>query len=253
MSRFFVSPSDIDGRYIYITDKDDLHHIKKVLRLRKGDEVDISDGETWEYRAVIEETREDEAVLAILDKQKFAREPEVKITLYQGIPKGSKMEDIIRKSVELGVFRIVPVFMERTVAVDKGNSRKKLERWQKISDEAVKQCRWGIIPKVEKPVDFSRMEDELSQYQLTIFPYENEEDKTIKDFLRENACRIKGESDENSKTLAVIIGPEGGFSDEEASRLAARGICGVSLGKTILRTETAGPAAIAMTMYELEL
>ena len=97
------------------------------------------------------------------------------------------------------------------------------------------------------------MEDELSQYQLTIFPYENEEDKTIKDFLRENACRIKGESDENSKTLAVIIGPEGGFSDEEASRLAARGICGVSLGKTILRTETAGPAAIAMTMYELEL
>ena len=163
------------------------------------------------------------------------------------------MEDIIRKSVELGVFRIVPVFMERTVAVDKGNSRKKLERWQKISDEAVKQCRRGIIPKVEKPVDFSRMEDELSQYQLTIFPYENEEDKTIKDFLRENACRIKGESDENSKTLAVIIGPEGGFSDEEASRLAARGICGVSLGKTILRTETAGPAAIAMTMYELEL
>lgn len=253
MSRFFVSPSDIDGRYIYITDKDDLHHIKKVLRLRKGDEVDISDGETWEYRAVIEETREDEAVLAILDKQKFAREPEVKITLYQGIPKGSKMEDIIRKSVELGVFRIVPVFMERTVAVDKGISRKKLERWQKISDEAVKQCRRGIIPKVEKPVDFSRMEDELSQYQLTIFPYENEEDKTIKDFLRENACRIKGESDENSKTLAVIIGPEGGFSDEEASRLAARGICGVSLGKTILRTETAGPAAIAMTMYELEL
>ncbi|MFR8235901.1 MAG: RsmE family RNA methyltransferase [Anaerovoracaceae bacterium] len=253
MSRFFVSPSDIDGRYIYITDKDDLHHIKKVLRLRKGDEVDISDGETWEYRAVIEETREDEAVLAILDKQKFAREPEVKITLYQGIPKGSKMEDIIRKSVELGVFRIVPVFMERTVAVDKGNSGKKLERWQKISDEAVKQCRRGIIPKVEKPVDFSRMEDELSQYQLTIFPYENEEDKTIKDFLRENACRIKGESDENSKTLAVIIGPEGGFSDEEASRLAARGICGVSLGRTILRTETAGPAAIAMTMYELEL
>ena len=128
MSRFFVSPSDIDGRYIYITDKDDLHHIKKVLRLRKGDEVDISDGETWEYRAVIEETREDEAVLAILDKQKFAREPEVKITLYQGIPKGSKMEDIIRKSVELGVFRIVPVFMDRTVAVATVNARKKLER-----------------------------------------------------------------------------------------------------------------------------
>ena len=253
MSRFFVNPSDIDGRHIYITDKSDLHHIKKVLRLRKGDEVDISDGESWEYRAVIEETNEFEAVLSILDKQKFGREPEVRITLYQGIPKGSKMEDIIRKSVELGVFRIVPVFMERTVAVDKGNSSKKLERWQKISDEAVKQCRRGIIPKVEAPLSFSEMVDEIGEYQLVVFPYENEEEKTIKPFLRENIEKIKEKSDESLKNTAIIIGPEGGFSDKEASMLADCGIYGVSLGKTILRTETAGPAAIAMTMYELEL
>ena len=248
MSRFFVEPSDIRDKYIYLTDKNDLHHMKKVLRLGCGDKVDISDGEIWEYEALIEEFTENEAVLLILDKQKFAREPETKITLYQGIPKGSKMEEIIQKSVELGVNSIVPVFMERTVVVDKGNFKKKLDRWQKISDEAVKQCKGGIIPSVHEPHTFDQTIDHLGDYDLVIFPYENEENNTIKDSLRKilNA-RIK------PRTVAVIIGPEGGFSDKEAVALSNKGTEKVSLGKTILRTETAGPAAIAMIMYELEL
>lgn len=246
MSRFFVDPTDIAEKYIYLTDKTDLHHMKKVLRLRVGDKVDISDGELWEYSTVIEEIGENEAVLLIEDKQKFAREPELAVTLYQGIPKGSKMEEIIQKSVELGVHDIVPVFMERTVVVDKGNMGKKVQRWQKISDEAVKQCKRGIIPEVKTPIKFDEALEMLKSHDLVVFPYENEDGRTIKDCL-------KSAEEKKPKTVAVIIGPEGGFADSEAEKLAEIGADTVSLGKTILRTETAGPAAIAMIMYQLEL
>ena len=248
MSRFFVKPQDIEDKYIYLTDKQDLHHMKKVLRMSIGDEMDVSDGATWEYHVEIESLDDKEAVLLILDKQKFAREPELLVTLYQGIPKASKMEEIIQRCVELGVNSIVPVFMERTVVVDKGNFGKKLDRWQKISDEAVKQCKRGIIPDVQDTVKFKEVLNTLPNYDLILFPYENEDNRTIKDCLREVVA-----SGNKPKTVAIIIGPEGGFADKEAAMLDEIGAERVSLGKTILRTETAGPAALAMTMYELEL
>ena len=247
MSRFFVDPAAVQGRYIIIDDRNELHHMRRVLRLAPGDELDISDKTSFEYRTRIESLSEDEARLLILDKQKFAREPRLKITLYQGIPKGSKMDEIIQRSVELGVLTIAPVFMERTVVVDRGNFGKKLVRWQKISAEAVKQCRRGLVPQVSEPQDFAALLDELSNYDLVVFPYENEENYTLKDLLRQEA------TGRAIKTVAVLIGPEGGFSEKEAQMLADRGIAGVSLGRTILRTETAGPAAIAMIMYELEM
>lgn len=248
MSRFFVKPEDVQDKYIYLTDKQDLHHMKKVLRMSVGDEMDISDGSAWEYHVEIESLEDKEAVLLILDKQKFAREPEILVTLYQGIPKASKMEEIIQRCVELGVNSIVPVFMERTVVVDKGNFGKKLDRWQKISDEAVKQCKRGIIPDVQDTVKFKEALPMLAEYDLILFPYENEDNRTIKDCLREVVA-----SGNKPKTVAIIIGPEGGFADKEAVALDEIGANRVSLGKTILRTETAGPAALAMTMYELEL
>ncbi len=248
MSRFFVKPQDIEDKYIYLTDKQDLHHMKKVLRMSIGDEMDVSDGAAWEYHVEIESLDDKEAVLLILDKQKFAREPELLVTLYQGIPKASKMEEIIQRCVELGVNSIVPVFMERTVVVDKGNFGKKLDRWQKISDEAVKQCKRGIIPEVQDTVKFKEALSTLADHDLILFPYENEDNRTIKDCLREVVA-----SGNKPKTVAIIIGPEGGFADKEAVMLDEIGAERVSLGKTILRTETAGPAALAMTMYELEL
>ncbi len=243
MSRFFTEPENISDRYIYITDKDDLHHIKKVLRLKPGDTVEISDGQKWEYEGVIEEITATEATLRITDKQSFAREPETRVTLFQGIPKAGKMDLIVQKCVELGADSIVPVFMERTVVNDNGKIGKKTERWQKISDEACKQCRRGIIPKVAAAVDDSEMMNMLESFDLVLFPYENETDRTIKDSLR--GLKNKPE------TVAVVIGPEGGFSDSEAKQLK-KYEC-VSLGRTILRTETAGIAALAMIMYELEL
>lgn len=248
MSRFFVDPSDVTDRYIYMTDAGDLKHMKKVLRMSVGDELDISDGAAWEYHVQIESMDGDEAKLLILDKQKFAREPELQVTLYQGVPKAGKMEGIIQKCVELGVHAIVPVFMERTVVVDKGNFGKKQDRWQKISDEAVKQCKRGIIPQVGESLKFKEMVEQLSMYDLILFPYENEENLTIKDCLRSDAVQQNP-----PKNVCIIIGPEGGFADKEAEMLDNAGAVRVSLGKTILRTETAGLAALAMTMYELEL
>ncbi len=243
--RLFTEPANVGDKYIRITDRGDIRHLSKVLRLREGDMVDVSDSVQWEYAAEIVSIDEDEVLLAICDKQKFAREPELAVTLYQGVPKAGKMETIIQKCVELGVYAVTPVFMERSVVVEKGNFSKKLQRWQKVSDEAVKQCRRGIVPEVRAQQKFDQMIGELSSYDLVLFPYENETGRTIKDCLRGLTAK--------PQTVAIIIGPEGGFADSEAEKLDAAGAVRVSLGKTILRTETAGMAALAMVMYELEL
>ncbi len=257
MSRFFVEPENIGTNLIIMNKPDDLHHMMKVLRLKEGDEVDISDGVRWEYRACIESLNREEAELKILDKQAFASEPSVEVTLFQGIPKQGKMETIIQKCVELGVHEIVPVFMDRTVVVDRGNFGKKIQRWNRVSAEAVKQCRRGIVPQVAEPVKTEELlrdrtgsgtPDLFEDFDLVLFPYENEKGTTIKEVLRAATA-----ADSRPKRVAVMIGPEGGFSDEEANAIVAAGGKSVSLGKTILRTETAGMTALAMIMYELEM
>lgn len=245
--RIFTDAANIGDKYIKITDKGDIKHMIKVMRLAEGDTVDVSDSMEWEYTAEIISVDTDEVLLAITDKQKFAREPKTRVTLFQGVPKAGKMETIIQKCVELGVHAIVPVFMERTVVVEKGNFGKKLDRWQKISDEAVKQCKRGMIPQIEDQLQFKEMLPVLADYDLILFPYENESNYSIKDCLRSLP------SDQKPETVAIVIGPEGGFSDKEAELMDENGAVRVTLGKTILRTETAGMAALAMTMYELEL
>ncbi len=280
MSRFFVPPECVGEKTIEITDRGDLHHMRKVLRMRPGDEAEISDTERFEYLARLESLAEDVAVFSILDKQGFAREPETRVTLFQGIPKQGKMESIIQKCVELGVHRIVPVFMERTVVVDRGNFGKKIDRWQKVSAEAVKQCRRGIVPEVEDALRMPEVVGRLADYDLVLIPYENEEGTTIRQVLREAGERqapgrssggagpkapgaiaggpkepgaTAGGSEEAGLSVAVLIGPEGGFAEREVEEVVAAGGRSVTLGKTILRTETAGPAALAMIMYELEM
>ena len=267
MSKFFVDPSAVSGAHIYLENRDDLHHLRKVLRARPGMELDISDGDCWEYKTCLEELTEDCATLKILDKQKFATEPATRVTLYQGVPKASKMETVIQKTVEMGVDTIVPVFMERTVVVEKGNFGKKLERWNKIAAEAVKQCKRGLIPRVTESYDVDKMLAELPNYDLIICPYENEDGLTIKDFLRtatqssvapppaavQPGLESTGRTGPQALRVALIIGPEGGFSEGEIEKLKAAGAATVTLGKTILRTETAGLAALAMIIYELEL
>ena len=278
MIKFFVGAEAVSGSNIYIEKKDDIKHLSKVLRAKVGDKVCISDGGDWEYETEIADIGEACVTLRILDKQKPAREPRTRVTLYQGKPKAQKMETVIQKTVEMGVDCIVPVFMERTVVTDKGQFAKKLARWQKISDEAVKQCKRSRIPEVREPISFAEMAAELaggqradggsrpaSGYDMVICPYENEEGRSIKDALRlPHDAELCGSEPPRQdaqggggapERIALIIGPEGGFADAEIARLAEPDIAAeiVTLGKTILRTETAGLAALAMIMYELEL
>ena len=258
MNRFFVDQSAINGTSISITDRDDIKHITKVLRMDIDEIVEISDTSQFEYVAKITSIFHDQINLTAVEKTDFIREPFIKIGLFQGMPKQGKMESIIQKSVELGANKIIPVYTERSVPQDKGNSKNKIERWQKVSDEAAKQCKRGILPYVSVPVTFAQLINELEFYDHIIFPYENEKGNTIKDALlkikklNKKAVEqdILGSSGNN---IAIIIGPEGGFSKYEADKLVEIGAFCVSLGKTILRTETAGPAAISMVMYELEL
>ncbi len=246
MSRFFVNEENIQPDLIKITDKDDLKHLSKVLRHRIGDVVEISDNNEWEYKIELTEINADYAAGKILGKTAFEREPELKVTLYQGIPKQAKMELIIQKTVELGVTTVIPVFTENTVVLDKGNFDRKIERWQKIADEAVKQCRRGRIPEIENSMKFSQATKHMKENDLNIFCYEDEKKTTLKQVLRQIP---RGKI----KKLGLIIGPEGGFSEGECVMAAEAGAVSASLGKTVLRVETASVASLAMVMYELEL
>lgn len=254
MSRFFVTPQQICGQRIYMTDSDDIKHLSRVLRLREGDFIDVSDTKEYEYHCEIQQIKGDQVSLLIHDKQSFAKEPKLRVTLYQGIPKQGKMETIIQKNVELGINRIVPVFTRRTVVTDdRGRFEKKVQRWQRVSAEAVKQCKRGIIPQVTGSITFEEMlKQSTAQHDLVLFLFEDEQETTIKQALQ----REKAKADALGSPLesvALLIGPEGGFSAEEAEAVIASGACCATLGKTILRTETAGMAALAMVMYELEL
>lgn len=264
MARVFVNPEQIEGGIVTITDKDDIHHITRVLRLGCGDRIDVSDKTEYEYECEIIVPEEgstkpgsikpdgtkqsgvqaERTVTAkVIGRRKFTREPGVKVTLFQGIPKSGKMESIIQKCVELGIYEIIPVWTERTVVSDKGNFAKKIDRWQKIAGEAVKQCRRGIIPEIACDIKLKDAASMFSAYDLVMLAYEGEEKLSIKDCIEAAA----------GKNIAIIIGPEGGFSDGEAKYMTEAGAHSVTLGKTILRTETAGPAMLAMIMYALEL
>lgn len=255
MIKFFVDKEDIFENKIYLSSPEDRKHLTRVLRARVGDEVMISDKEAFEYETVIDEITETDVVLRVIGRHEFSQEPETKVTLYQGVPKAAKLETVVQKTVELGVKRIIPVFMARTVVSDKGNFSKKRDRLQKIADEAVKQCKRGIIPEVASAMSFKDMMEELSEknYDAILVAYENEKGYSIKDALRgggDDTPLRKGSE------IALIIGPEGGFEEDEVDRILdefSRKACAVTLGKTILRTETAGMAALAMIMYELEL
>lgn len=244
MNRFFAAKSNIKDNTIIITDKDDIYHIKKVLRLQADDRIIVSDQIQYEYVCRIKEMGP-ELLLEILEQNEFLREPHIRVTLFQGIPKQQKMEFVVQKCTELGLDTLVPVFMERTVVKDKGDYWKKVVRYQQIAEEAAKQSQRGVMPEVRQATTFMDMVERLSGFQLVLFPYEEEEETTIKEVLQG--------IEEGIKRIAIIIGPEGGFSKEEAEMIIGQGGIPLSLGKTILRTETAGMAALAMTMYELEL
>lgn len=250
MNRFFVKKENIGERFIRVTDLADVHHALHVLRMRAGERAEIADGEAAEYVCELDAAAEDELVFRILDRNGLVHEPRIRVTLFQGYPKADKLEQIVRMCTELGVSEIMPVYTARSVVRDNGKGDKKRDRLAKIADSAAKQSKRGIIPKVGNSCGFEAVLGLLEAFDLVLIPYEDERGTTIREVLR--GFREKRPEGDATR-VAVIIGPEGGFAPSEVERAKERGAIPVSLGRTILRTETAGPAALAMVMYELEM
>lgn len=242
MYKFFVEDNQIENNEIKIMD-DDLKHISNVLRMRIGEEILITNKNTAEtYKCSIKEINKNEAVCTIIEKEENDTEPSIKVDIFQGIPKSDKMETIIQKSVELGVSKIFPVSMKNCVAKIKDDIKKQ-ERWQKISEAAAKQSKRNIIPSIEKSVDIKYLCSKIDEYDLVLVAYENEDKKTIKDILKNNKV----------EKIAIVVGPEGGLTEKEVEELIKCGAKAVSLGKRILRTETAPIAMLSMIIYEYDL
>ena len=243
MPRFFVPTENIADNEIKIT-SGDAAHISRVLRLKTGDELTICDGRGFDYAAKICEIGAGEIICSVTEKRRSESEPNVAVTLYQGIPKASKMDYIIQKTTELGVGKIVPVAMARCVSkIDDGKTEaKKLERWNKIAKEAAQQSQRGIVPEVCAVMTFDEAIAAMKESDLCFAPYECEDECGLKNTLL---------SVEKPENVSFMIGPEGGFDLAEIEKLKSANIPTVTLGPRILRTETAGEAVLAMMMYEI--
>ena len=241
MPKFFVDKNDIGGGQVRLFGEDE-KHIRTVLRAKEGEELTLCDGEGTDYLCRIV-SLECGVLLDILSAQPCESEPSIKITLYQGLPKADKMELIIQKCVELGIDRIVAVSTERAIVKLDKKEGKKLERWQKIAEAAAKQSGRGKIPEVcGRVLKFGEAVAEAQGLDGAIIPYEKEQTRGLRQF----AAAFRG------KSIGVFIGPEGGFAPEEIALAQESGIVPITLGKRILRTETAGMVTTAILLYELD-
>ncbi|WP_291964978.1 16S rRNA (uracil(1498)-N(3))-methyltransferase [Caloramator sp.] len=242
MHKFFVKTDNIINDKINITN-DDIQHITKVLRLKIGDTIQICDGNENEYICDIVEINKKNVICQIKEKFKNRNESNINIVLFQGLPKAQKMELIIQKGVEIGVKEFYPIITERVVVKTDGKDIcNKLERWNRISYEAAKQSNRGIIPTVNNLISFEEALDILKRFDLVVVPYEKEKSTSFKELFNESR---------DYKNIAVIIGPEGGFSEEEINIFIKNGFKPITLGPRILRTETAGLVASTILLYEL--
>jgi 16S rRNA (uracil1498-N3)-methyltransferase len=250
--RFTIAPERIrDGRVVF--DRDESRHLARVLRLRSGDTVLAADGAGREYTVRLE-TIGDEATGTVLDVGANDRESPLHITLVQSVPKGDKMETIVRASTELGVARIVPVLTERTiVTLEPSRWRDRARRWQRVAKEAAKQCRRAVVPAVETPRSLSDALDAVADSDLRLCLWE-----------AAGGGGASGQGGREARLLgatlaaslppalpagagvAVLVGPEGGLAREEVEEARERGWAIVGVGPRILRTETAGPAIVAV-------
>lgn len=241
MHKFFVDSSNIIDNNVTIIG-DDVKHIYKVLRLSVGDDVAINDCNGNEFLGKLEDINKKEVKVKILEKLETSNESPVKISLYQGMPKGSKMDLIVQKGTEIGVSKFQPIITKRVdVAFQE---YKKLDRLKKIILEACKQSKRSIIPTISEPINFEKTKEELKEYDLIVVPYERADGYGIKSL----SMNIKRE---DIKNIAIVIGPEGGFEEDEIEELKEIGAEIVTLGKRILRTETAGFVATSLLCYEL--
>jgi len=242
MHKFFVPKENIKGDTAFI-EGDDVKHIIKVLRLQEGEEVSVNNCEGEEYLGEISKTDKRAVEVKLKEKIELNNESPVKTYLYQGLPKSSKMDLIVQKATELGVSEVVPVITGRVVVKSELGEFKKVDRWQRIALEACKQSKRSLIPAVKTPIEFEQLLENLKDIDLIVVPYENQEGYGIKHVVKN--------IDKQVKTAAVVIGPEGGFEEEEIEKLKSLGAHIVTLGPRIFRTETAGFVCVSLLMYEI--
>ena len=245
MYQFFVEEGQICGDRIVITGED-VNHIKNVLRMKIGEEIAVSNGvDGREYRCEVAQLLADEVVC----KLRFIKENDVELPaqvyLFQGLPKADKMELIIQKAVELGVYSVIPVATRRSIVkLDDKKAAAKQNRWQGIAEAAAKQSKRKIIPKIEKVMSFAEALEMAKELEVRLIPYELAEDMS---HTKEIIERIR-----EGQKIAIFIGPEGGFDETEIALASEVGVEPITLGKRILRTETAGMTVLAWLMYHLE-
>ena len=245
MPKFFVSSNQVEGNTVNIYGTD-VEHIKKVLRKNINDEIIVCNKDIeQDYLCRILKI-EDNIECEIVNEINENTESNVLVTIYQGLPKFDKMELVIQKSVELGVYNIIPLELNRCVVKLKEKDRdKKIQRWQKISEVAAKQCGRNYIPNIGNIQNLNQICKDFNNYDLVLVAYENEKENTLKpqlDILK----------NKNDLKIAVIIGPEGGIDEREIEEVRNNGAKVITLGKRILRTETVALNVLSIIMYELE-
>ncbi|MDD6196835.1 MAG: 16S rRNA (uracil(1498)-N(3))-methyltransferase [[Clostridium] aminophilum] len=244
MYHFFVEPDQIEEERITILGED-VNHIGNVLRMKPGEKVLISAEGEMDRLCGIEEIRRDEVICRILEVRKENNELPARIHLYQGLPKSDKMELIIQKAVELGAYRIVPVSTKNTVVkLDAKKAESKVKRWNAIALAAAKQSKRSVIPEVAPVISFGQALEEVKGFGLKLIPYENADGMAKTRELMGKAAP--------GQDIAVFIGPEGGFDPGEIEKAKDAGIEPVTLGKRILRTETAGLCILSALMMQLD-
>lgn len=244
MHHFFVTPEQVREGQIRIKGSD-VNHMKNVLRMKLGEELHISDGNNKKYLCEIESMTAD-SVCAII-KEELASDTELpsKIYLFQGLPKSDKMELIVQKAVELGVYEIVPVATKRAVVkLDDKKAEKKVERWNSISESGAKQSGRNLIPKVKSVMSYKEAMQYAKNLDVILIPYELAEGMS--------ETRQVVEAIRPGQSVGIFIGPEGGFETAEVEYAITQGAKVITLGKRILRTETAGLTTLSILMYHLE-
>ena len=247
MHHFFVNPEQVEDGLIRITGSD-VNHIKNVLRIRRGEEMLVSDGTGRDYLCQAEEIAGQEVTVRILETEEEGRELPSRIWLFQGLPKSDKMEFIIQKAVELGAAGIVPVSTRNTVVkLDPKKEEAKVKRWQAIAESAAKQSKRSLVPRVSGIMTLKEAFDyvESQGFSVRLIPYEHEAGM--------DGTKTELDAAGPGQDIAVFIGPEGGFEDEEVELARENGAEIVTLGKRILRTETAGLCMLSALMLQLEV
>ena len=249
MPKFFITQKQINEDNIKIIGQD-VRHIKNVLRKTIGDEIVVCNiTKEKDYLCEIKEIQKELIICNIIKELEENVESKIEITIFQGLPKFDKMELIIQKSVELGVYKIIPVSMKRCVVkLQEKDKEKKQKRWNSISEVAAKQCGRNKIPLIDKVTKISEISNKIKEYDIFLIAYENEKEITLKQCLKQ----IRKEYQNDNIKIGVLVGPEGGIAPEEIKLLQDNGAITMSLGKRILRTETVALNVLSIIMYELE-